>query len=86
MDVIDRMSEVMQECGIDSGKAIAVSETIRREFSGTQIYVPKKADAVRDRMIDDVKRNIPIAEIKKRYKVSGMTVYRMMHKLRSRRS
>lgn len=85
-DVIDRISEVMQELGIDSAKACAVSETIRMEFCGSQIYVPKKAEAIRDRMIGDIKNNVPSKEIERRYSVSKYTVYRMMKKIRDKRS
>lgn len=85
MDLIDRFNDVMVANGVDPSNAVRISESIRREYCGGLIYVPKKSCAERARIVEDIKNNVPHEKIAKKYSISKITVYRMMRKLRDSR-
>lgn len=85
MDVIDRFNDVMVANGVDPASAVKISESIRREYCGGLIYVPKKSEAVKERIAADIKNNIPHDKIARKYSISKITVYRMMRKIREQR-
>lgn len=86
MDVIDRFNDVMIASGIDQISAERISESVRREFCGGLIYVPKRSEAQKERIADDIRNNIPHEKIAKKYSISKITVYRMMRKIRESRT
>ena len=85
MDLIDRLNDVMVANGIDPDRAVKISESIRREYCGGLIYVPKKSCAERERIAEDIRNNVPHEKIAKKYSISKITVYRMMRKIRKQR-
>jgi len=85
MDVIDRFNDLMVANGVDPSSAGRISESIRREYCGGLIYVPKKSEAQKRKIEEDIKNNIPQDKIAKKYSISKITVYRMMRKIRDPR-
>lgn len=85
MDLIDRFNDVMVANGIDPDSAVKISESVRREYCGGLIYVPKKSCAERERIAEDIRNNVPHEKIAKKYSISKITVYRMMRKIRNQR-
>lgn len=83
MDVIDRFNDLMVANGVEPSNAIKISESIRREFCGGLIYVPKKSEAKKEKINEDIRNNIPHEKIAKKYSISRITVYRMKRKLRN---
>lgn len=85
MDVIDRFTDVMIANGIDTVCAAKISRSVRQEFCGGLVYVAKRSELDKTRMVDDIKNNIPQDKIAKKYGISKITVYRMMRKIRESR-
>ena len=65
MDLIDRFNDVMVANGVDPSNAVRISESIRREYCGGLIYVPKKSCAERERIAEDIRNNVPHEKIAK---------------------
>lgn len=86
MDVIDRFTELMVKNGIDHSSASRISDSLRMEYSGGLIYVPKKSEAEREKLATDIRNNVQIDKITQKYKISKWTVYRMMRKIRDHRA
>lgn len=85
MDVIDRFTDVMIASGVDIDCATRISRSVRQEFCGGLVYVAKRSELDKARMVDDIKNNIPQDKIAKKYGISKITVYRMMRKIRESR-
>lgn len=89
MDVIDRINDLMLENGIDPSCAVKIANSIRYEFCGDFLYVPKKSEAKKEedkrRINNDIRSNIPCDIIAKRHGVSINTVYRMARIMRGGR-
>lgn len=85
MDVIDRFNDLMVKNGVDPICAVKISNSIRHEFCGGLIYVPKKSEAEKEKINDEIRSNVPHEKIAKRYGISKITVYRMSKKIRSSR-
>ncbi|SFI75360.1 hypothetical protein SAMN05428978_103247, partial [Nitrosomonas sp. Nm34] len=48
MDVIDRMTELIIQNGIEKEKADEIASTIRFEYGGELVYFPKRSETVRE--------------------------------------
>jgi len=86
VDVIDRFTDVMIANGIDTVCATRISRSVRQEFCGGLVYVAKRSELDKARMVEDIKHNIPQDKIAKKYGISKITVYRMMRKIRGSRT
>lgn len=82
MDVIDRIQELMLSSGIENAKAADAAQKIKSEFGGDAIYIPKKCSVDRSAIMNDIRSGISKNEFCSRYRMSKVTYYRMLHKLR----
>ena len=82
MDVIDRLDCLLIEQGVDELAAHRISGMMRQEYCGGLIYVPKKSEAIREQIFDEIRQHVPRDKIVKRYGISKTTVYRMTEKIK----
>jgi Mor family transcriptional regulator len=82
VDVIDRVTELIIENGIEQEKANAIASTIRLEYGGEMVYFPKRSESVRESIFRELKNGASQNDIVRKFRVSKMTVHRMMRKIK----
>jgi Mor family transcriptional regulator len=81
-DLIDKIFEFIEiEFPEMRDKALALKQLARREFAGIEIYIPRRSQTERDRMVAEVMvlfngRNA--AEVARRLNISRASVYRII--------
>lgn len=81
MDVIDRVTELIVENGLDQDRASEIATTIRFEYGGELVYFPKKSETVRETILKELAKGASENDIVRRFRVSKRTVYRLMRKV-----
>jgi Mor family transcriptional regulator len=82
VDVIDRMTELIIENGIEKEKADEIASTIRFEYGGELVYFPKRSETVRETILKELSAGASENDIIRKFRVSRKTVYRMIRKIK----
>lgn len=85
LDAIDRISEIISAFGIEQKKAKQISDSVRQEFSGEMIYIPKRSVFEKDQMRRELLSGVYYKNVAAKYKVSNRTALRLLNKIRRRR-
>jgi Mor family transcriptional regulator len=85
MDVIDRFSEIICECGIEREKAEKIADRMRHEYAGERVYIPVISGNEKQKMINDLLMTGNHKKVAKKYRVSLSTTYRIMRRIRNYR-
>lgn len=82
MDVIDRVKQLIVENGLDQEKASKIESVIRFEYGGELVYFPKKSETIKESIFKDLKNGASENDIIRKFRVSKITAYRMMRKVK----
>ena len=86
MDVIDRLSQIISahDIGVDTANRIA--ESVRHEFQGELVYVPKRSEQQKESIQKDLRSGIHYKAVASKYSISERTALRWFHKVRRRKN
>ncbi|WP_299078938.1 Mor transcription activator family protein [uncultured Paraglaciecola sp.] len=82
MDVIDRISEILVENGVLPANAEKITNSVRHEYGGEMVYVPKRSHLYKEAIMRDLRTSGNFKLLAKEHRVHYNTVRRMAKKLR----
>jgi len=85
MDVIDRINEILVENGVLPANAKKIANSVRHEYGGEMVYVPKRSPTYKEALIRDLKTSGNFKLLAKEHRVHYNTVRRMAKKLRRKK-
>ena len=86
MDVIDRLNQIILSNNISADTAKKISESIRYEYQGSLVYIPKRSEQQKERIQNELRSGAYYKTVAGKYRISERTALRWLHKVRIRNS